>query len=533
MASDLWPHQRSAIDAVDDAIGRGVRRVLLTSPTGMGKSRIICELITALVEAGWAVVLYTNRRLLIEQLMRVLDEHGIDYGVRAAGYDRGEGGIWPVQIASLPTERSRVLKRGTWQIHGLGRKCLAIVDEAHLNNGPQDRAIFARHVEAGHHLLGITATPLDLGGSYDELIVAGTVRAGQECGALVRAVQYDFASPDLRNIKGVVEGEDLTESQACKAMKQPGLIGRVFDAFDRLNPDRRPTILFASGVPESIWFAEEFTKRGVTSAHIDSKNVWIDGRLEHTSPELRRRVLEGSRAGEIVVLCNRFVLREGIDAPWLSHGIFATPFGSLQTFLQSGGRLLRASPGKTCCTVQDHGGNFLRHGSLNEDRDFFLELTGAMAFGLRADRLRAHPERQPFRCPKCGRLWPGAGRRCSPALGGCGHVLDPRRRSREVVMQDGTIRLAHGNYFKPRRVCRQPDGPEIWRRMYYRARSPKWNATFRQAFALFAHENDGAWPDPSWPLMPIDPVDQFRLVADVPMDRLVPRAEALTCAAES
>jgi DNA repair protein RadD len=442
----LWPMQERGICLTLNAIEKGIRRILLTSPTGTGKSRLVCELIDRLAEQQWYAVLYTNRRLLIEQLQRVLTKHGFDVGVRAAGYDHRDDAFWPVQISSLPTEASRVLKKGRWDIHGKGRQCIAIVDEAHLNAGTQARAIMQRHVEAGHTVLGVTATPLDLEGVYDELLIAGTVSEGQRCGALVEAIAYDFASPDLKGVKAA-EGEDLSEPQIRKAMMRPGLIGRVFDAFDQLNPDRRPSLGFAPGVEESIWFAEEFTKRGVKAAHIDGEHIWIDGELHDTSPELRRQVIEASK-DDIKVLWNRFVLREGIDAPWLAHGILATIMGSLQTFLQSGGRLLRACEGKTCATFQDHGANFMRHGSLNEDREWFLEQTATMAYARRADRMRQNPERQPFRCPKCGRVWV-RGTICNPARGGCGHKLNPFKKSREVVMADGVLRRVGGDFFSP------------------------------------------------------------------------------------
>lgn len=514
--------QTRGVDLTLAAIEEGTRRILLTSPTGTGKSLLVCELIDRLTERGWYAAMYTNRKMLVDQLQVVLDKHGIDYGVRAAGYDRDDR-FWPVQISSLPTEASRVLKKRTWDIHGRGRKCLAIVDEAHLNDGESARRIAALHAEAGHVVLGVTATPLGLGASYDQLLVAGTVGEGRDCGALVEAVAYDFAAPDVSRIKGVVEGEELSENQARKAMMRPGLIGRVFDAFDSINSDRRPTIGFAPGVAESIWFAEQFSGRGIESAHVDGEHVWVDGEMHESTPEIRRQVLSGSKSGDIVALWNRFVLREGIDAPWLAHGILATVIGSLQTLLQSGGRLLRACAGKTCATFQDHGANFLRHGSLNEDREWFLEQTAAMAYGLRAERMRKHPDQQPFRCPHCGRLWV-RGTFCNPARGGCGHVLNAFKKSREVVMADGTIRKLRGEFFNERRVSRNPDGAAIWERMYIR--SIQANRTFRAAFALFARENDWGWPNRSWPLMPTDDLDAYKHVGDVPLESLTGDAGA-------
>jgi superfamily II DNA or RNA helicase len=533
----LWPHQSRGVNAVFDAIDAGERALCLTSPTGMGKSRMACEIIERLADHGWRAVLYTNRCMLVEQIRGVLDRHGIPFGVRAAGY--GREGHWPVQVSSLPTEVSRVLKRKTWDIHGAGHRGIAIVDEAHLNNGDGARAILRRHRASGHVILGVTATPLDLGDTYSHLIVAGTASEGRACGALVEARCWDFGAPDLGRLqkrrpeyRDGADVLDVTEAQAAEVMgfgreaTKRALMGRIWDGFNRLNPDRRPTICFGPDVAGSLWIAEQFWARGITAAHIDGEFIWVNGDLERTSPELRQQVLDASRCGDIAVLCNRFVLREGIDCPWLSHGILATVFDGLKTYLQSGGRLLRAYPGLEAVTIQDHGGNWVRHGSLNEDREWFLEQTSAMAYALRAERLRRKERREPFRCPKCGLIWVW-GTYCNPARGGCGHTLDPRRKSRPVVMADGTIREVTGDYFRPRRTYARPDGAALWERMYWRSRTGKGRRTFRAAAALFAQENDWRWPDPTWPLMPTHQRDWYLSVDQVPMERLVPKPEAV------
>jgi superfamily II DNA or RNA helicase len=512
---ERWPHQIRAFDETLAAIARGERCILVTSPTGGGKSRIICDMIEALTQQGWHAVLYTNRKLLIDQLVGVLDKHGIDHGVRAAEWS-DEGWFEPVQISSLPTERSRVLTKQKWQIHGSGRQCIAIVDEAHLNAGRTARRIFQLHEEAGHARLGFTATPLDLGDIYDRLIVAGTNSELRRCGALVPCLHYGPDEPDLRHIGRIPLGQDLTESQNRKIMMTPTIFGRVWTWFDKLNPEHKPTILFAPGVPESIWFAERFVAKGVTVAHIDGKDVWVNGKLYRSSRQARADVLAGSKDGTIKVLCNRFVLREGIDAPWLAHGIFATVFGSLQSYLQSGGRLLRGFPGLESVTLQDHGGNWWRHGSLNADREWRLEDTCTSVAGLREDRLRNKKDTEPIRCPQCARI-------LSSLSCQCGWEAKAGRKSRPVVSIDGELIEMHGDIYRPRRIDQRPDAVRTWEKVYYRAKNA--GKTFRQAEALYAKENDWNWPPRTLPLMPIEERDWHRKVKDVPFGRLIPRQQ--------
>ena len=507
LVKPLWVHQKRGIDEVLALIHAGYRRICLTSPTGGGKTRMIAELAADFLGRGQGVVLYTNRKLLLEQLSLEMSRFGLSHGVRAAGVERGYD--LPFQVASIQTEHSRRLER---PIHDAG---LAVIDEAHCQVGEMARRIIDGHTQEGGAVVGVTATPLDLGGLYDQLVIAGTVSELRACGALVACKHVGCDEPDLRNIGKVPMGQDLSEKQNVKAIMVPGVHARVIDWFRKLNPEQKPTILFGPGKAESLWFAEQFAAAGTTAAHIDGEEVWVNGKLYRSSREARAEVLEMSADGRIRVLCNRFVLREGIDAPWLSHGIFATVFGSLQSYLQSGGRLLRSHPSLTAVTLQDHGGNWWRHGSLNADRAWNLGLTSHIVAGLREDKLRTKKLREPIRCPRCSvvNVWNGQACPC------CGfQPIDPNKKSRPVVQADGSLREHEGDIFRPRRVSQRNDAAKRWQSMYYRAK--KAGLTFRQAEAVSAKENNWSWPSRQLPLMPKAEIDFFQKVADVPPERL-------------
>jgi superfamily II DNA or RNA helicase len=251
--------------------------------------------------------------------------------------------------------------------------------------------------------------------------------------------------------------------------------------------------------------------------------------LTRSTPDMREYVLRLHRKGEVKVISNRFVLREGIDLPWVRHIIAATIFGSLQSCLQALGRGLRADRyadtvaqwgEKTHCTIQDHGGNYWRHGSLNSDREWNLGDTAEMVYALRADKIRDGKMNAPVRCPKCSMIW-GGGNYCNPARGGCGFRMNEKeKKGRAVVTTEGELKLTHRDYFPKRAICKSVDGLKLWEQMYHRAKSQKWNATFREAIGLFAYENH-SWPDPSWPLMPKNERDRWLKVQDVPMERLI------------
>lgn len=518
--SDLWPHQERAIDGVLAALTAGRQGPCVVIPTGGGKTRVMCELAEGFVRAGKTVAVVTNRRLLVDQLDRVLTAHGIDCGVRAAGHTRRSHA--PVQIVSIQTEHSKVQKRGEWAAFEAD---VALVDEAHLQINPTLNKYLTAVVARGGRYVGFTATPVDLADVYDELVVAGTPSELRACGALVAAVHYGPDEPDLRDQrrnKKVLErlraGEDVPEDAVRAAMMTPDLFGRVWDNWRALNPEGRPSILFAPDVGGSLWFAEQFWKNGVTAAHVDGSGVWWNGET-HTGKAVRDDLREASRTGELAVVCNRFVLREGIDWPWLEHLILATIFGSVATYLQTGGRGLRASPatGKERCVVQDHGGNWHRNGSLNADREWFLDGTGRMLAGLRADAIRDGRAKEPARCPGCGliqsQFYPGM--KCRE----CGHEFG-KRRSRPVRTAEGQLVEVQGDVFVPRAVRAYPTTQGLWNKAFYRARASRKGMTFTQAEGLFFYEHH-YWPPRDLKLMPRHPADWYRKVKDVPPEDLL------------
>lgn len=504
----LWPPQLRAISETTTALADGHNRICLCLPTGGGKSRIACELIRDWLHVGFRVSLYTNRKMLIEQLSRVLSKFGLKHGLRtASNIEHGEMPCdSPLQVSSVQTEASRTLKKKLWQLHAADR---VLIDEAHLNSGETAEELCRLHVEAGAAIVGLTATPLDLGHMYDHLIVAGTNSELRECGALVPAIHYGPDEPDCSKVKK--DTWEYSENDVRKIMQVQTIFGRVLEWFNKLNPERKPTILFAPGVPESIWFAEEFSKRGIAAAHIDGQTCYYKGERYDSSREVRDEILRSSRSGELAILCNRFVLREGIDAPWLAHGIFATIFGSLQSYLQSGGRLLRSFPGMDSVTIQDHGGNWWRHGSLNSDRHWELGYTESIVQGMRQEKMRRQQEREPMRCPQCAKIILTS--KCS-----CGFEIT--KKSRPVIQADGTLKEHGGDIFKPRRVRKDQNTQQLWEQMYHRSRVYKKGRTFRQALGLFCYEN-GYYPPSDLPFMPKNERDLFRLVKDVPKEDLL------------
>lgn len=303
----LWPHQLRGLKELWRLYEAGAKRICLTSPTGGGKSRMMTELIQHAQFTGKRVCLYTNRILLTSQNSRALDGQGVEHGIRAAGFDPAL--LRDVQICSIATEYARCIRRQQWQLHEAD---IVVVDEIHGQKAGMSMAVFGKHLEQGATLMGFTATPLGIGHMFDQLVVAGTNSELRKCGALLPCTTFAPDEPDVSQIRRNKVGE-YNYGDVVKVIHKQVLFGRVVEWYKKVNPFQRPAILFAPGVSESKWFADMFTRCGIRSAHIDGKHIFIDDQEHQSTPELRQMVLDESRTGAVKVLCNRFVLREGID----------------------------------------------------------------------------------------------------------------------------------------------------------------------------------------------------------------------------
>lgn len=505
-----WPNQIRGYEGCIERIARAIKRIVNTSPTGSGKTTMMIDMIQWAVEQRKSVALYTHRKMLFEQTTRVLDKNGIRHGHRASEYEPNL--FLDVQLCMIQTELNCVYKNQTRALH---KADLVLFDECHQMGGDSSEKIKDDHVKAGATAIGYTATPLDLGPGWDDLLVAGTMSECLKIGALVKPVTYAPDEPDLRHIKNYVVGQEITVGENVKSIMRPGVFGRVLSAWKKHNPDGLPSLLFGPDVAGSLFFAQEFWKAGIPAAHIDSNQIWINGEIFNADDESRKYLASLSQKGEVKIVCNRFVLREGIDWPWIRVGCFATVFGALTSFLQSGGRLLRAHPGKDKCIILDHGGNWHRHGSLAVDRKWELGMTNQRVGAERAESLRQNKESnpEPITCPQCHKVR-AKGRECPE----CGFVS--HKKSRVVIQVDGTLKEVVGEIYRPRVEKLKPNTQQIWERMYYRAKSVKWNATFNQARAKFFLENY-YWPPRNLKLMPIHLNGWYQKVREVPWNELI------------
>lgn len=503
----LLAPQELAVQKLTQLLDSGEQRIVFVSPTGTGKTLMMGAAIHDRVGKGERVHLQTYRKLLLSQLAKNMDDFGIDYGVRASGMEHLADYTKKVQLAMTQTEMSRKKRMVLDRIV----PDAMFLDEAHNQLGGESGKDLMELIDSGMALVNVTATPVNITKNHGTVLVeAGKNSEFRKLGLLLPCHVFGPDEPELAlKLKPEKTGE-FKQGDVVKAIMTPKIFGRVIEHYNRLNPKRRPAILFGPGVPESMWFADQFYRNGIRSAHIDSDNVWVDGKVYKKTQSLVDSLRWESESGKIKVVCNRFVLREGLDWPHLYHCILATIFGSLSGYLQSVGRLLRAYPGMEMVILQDHGGNWHRHGSPNADRTWVLGWDDRRYVQERIDSFREKKTKEPIVCPYCGAV-----REFGDFCITC--KKETPRKGRYVIQQDGNLKYITGSVYKKRKVKVQSDTEKKWLSCYYRCRAK--NKTFRQAYTLFRHEN-GYYPPTDLPMMPKEKTSWYSKVNEIPYSEL-------------
>lgn len=368
---NLRPYQAQAVERARSEFRAGRKRIVLTIPTGGGKTTVAAHMIETAVAQGRSVLFLAHRRELIDQCSDRLDQHDIDHGVIMRGTDRRSPGKL-VQVASIQTLRNRPLPPAD----------LIFVDECHLSVAPSFVEILDRYPQAA--VIGLTATPYRLDGKglsriYQALVEVTTVSDLMNQGFLIKPRLLSTPRPDLSRVK--TRHGDFEAKALANAMDKADLVGNVVEHWLTHAAGRR-TVVFASSVEHSVHLVDRFVMAGVPAEHIDAS----------TPPDRRKATLARLRSGDTLVVSNVEILTAGWDLPALEACVLARPTQSLSLYLQMIGRVLRPHAGKQGALILDHAGCAHDHGLPDEERSWSLE-------GPRDKRAQLPPS--VTNCPGC------------------------------------------------------------------------------------------------------------------------------------
>lgn len=372
---ELRAYQLDAIQQARDRIAAGRKAPLLCAPTGAGKSAICAELVKLHLakDEDNRVLVLAHRRELISQMTKTLLRCGVtDVGEIFPGVTQRPRAR--VQVASMQTLRAR---------EKFPLATMVIYDECHHVAADDFNELVKGYPDA--YRIGFTATPMRSDGrgmspAFDSLVVVSTIK---ELTALGYLVPCKVIAP-------------------AKPLRKPNMTHSPVDAY-LAHANGVRTVVFADFVANAEKFVGEFLEKGIEA-------VIVTG----AQPDnVRKAAFAAHDRGAVLV--NVAVACEGWDSPPTSCCILARGCGSVGTYLQIVGRVLRPSPGKTSALLIDlTGRSFYDHGAPDADRLYSLNGKGI--------RTKDKLEEEPRYCPVCGQpvepppnSWP---------CGVCGHEAE-------------------------------------------------------------------------------------------------------------
>ena len=391
----LRPYQSDAISAIADSF-KQYKNVLLTAPTGSGKTVIFSEIINRAHGKGNPVLLLVHRQELVQQAVDHLKKLDIMPGLIAAGHAPNADA--PVQVASVQT-----LARRLHQWHPDYFK-LIIVDEAHHAVAGQWSKVLEHFNNA--KVLGVTASPERLDGKglaevFDDLIIGPTAHWLTEEHFLARA--RVFCPPVHANTSQRMRTR-MGDYDMRDAMQMYGE-QRVFgDAIEHYRKHIFPgtAIAFCCSVKHAEDVAAAFNKDGIVASSLDGNMSMAE----------RKGILEKLATGAIKVVTSCMIISEGTDIPSVGGCILLRPTQSLALHLQMIGRCLRPKADGSDAIVLDHVGNVERHGFPTDHHPWSLE--------GKSERQKREAKAPGVRtCPECYAALPAG----TPQCISCGHVF--------------------------------------------------------------------------------------------------------------
>ncbi len=400
---DLHDYQKRIVGNVRNLLhnghgSRSGRRGMISLPTGSGKTRVAVQ---AVVEAmhddfDGGVLWVADRDELCEQAVDAWQQVWASVGVEGkrlrvsrmwAGQPRPRpASDQHVIVATIQTMYAK-LSRQPDAYRFLADFKLVVFDEAHRSVAPTYTTVMAdlgmtrwkRDTEP--FLIGLTATPYR---GHDEAETARLVsrygRIRLDAGAfsadepteviaelqemkvlahadhqIIEGGEFSLSDDELKEIQAMRNPAWLPRSMEAKIARDAHRTRRIIDAYGKFVSKGWAAIIFATSVEHAQTLAALLNSEGVRARAVSGG----------TEASIRRDIVERFRGGQLDVLVNYAVFREGFDAPKTRVIIVARPVYSPNLYFQMIGRGLRGprNGGNDRClivNVRDNIDNFDR-----------------------------------------------------------------------------------------------------------------------------------------------------------------------------
>lgn len=438
-------------------IPKGIKRILVQSETGSGKTYIIGYNAKSCIDKKKRVMILADRRKLVKQLAVVLHKFKVDYGVIMAEE------TWKPNADCVVVSRDTL---AAWVARNLRMPApydLIIVDEAHGILGDTYQAIL--NLWRNSIVLGYTATPARGDGRF--------------LSEFFQVLECAVSGAELIRRGWLTPTEiycPLEMANKRKKGQKTGLAGNPVSHW-QTHANDLPTVAFAETVDDSLSLMARFTAEGIATEHIDG----------NTPDAQREKAYDRLRSGETKVLCSVDLMIQGVDIEEISAIICWKKFGSIVEWRQANGRAKRPCEriGKRKAICLDHSGAAGIHGSPDDDVEWSLDPTTTVS-----QRKANNPNAKPMIiCRKCGFCF--SGRQVCPK---CSTEV-PRQRKAYSLDDQAAYRNAILEKYEG-----IPDAKPIIQsttaKLYERILgiAARRNGTYKMVCALFRKET-GIWPE--------------------------------------
>lgn len=477
---ELRSYQLKAIDLIRDAIKSGKRKILVTLPTGAGKTHLMAAIVSGAVNKGNHVAAIVHRRQLVTQMADMFTGCGIESGIIMADEESHLGR--PAQIISRDTYHRRLKLDEVEYNPFFVNAEIILIDEAHHALSKTYQSILAHYPDK--IVIGVTATPtlstgVGMGRYFDALVQPIGVKELIDMGYLVPGRYFGPSEPDLTGVRTVAG--DFEKKGLDRVMNNTAIIGDVVDNWMRIAGDKK-TMVFAVNVKHSKALRDEFKRHYVKAEHLDA----------YSEDEERAATIERFRMGDTQVLCNVGLYTEGTDIPEIECISLARPTKSFGLYLQMVGRGARPSEGKKEFIVIDHGGCIRRLGFYEDEIEWSLD--GKKP--AHRKKQEKHKEKKLMTCERCGCVFYG------PVCTTCGYEV--KHYGKKIAAIEAELEeITKG---KERKQATMEDKRRFYRMLEYHRRekgyAPGWSAhKFKEKF--------GVWPKGFKGESPIEPDTDF------------------------
>lgn len=391
----LRPYQKAICKKLAEAVSEGKRRILLSAPTGAGKTVIFTDFAKKVLAFGYKTLIIVDRIELLEQTRRHATQD-IPFGILSADKFFNAN----IVVCMLQTLNAR-LKSENYQ-EWLAQYDIIFFDEVHQYCEGNAFARICEFTKETASIVGCSATPWNHKGfllkGFDVFINECDISSLIESGFLVKPVHYTVDLFDFKKVKITSTG-DYDTGAIDDIVIDIRKTDKVLVNWQQYAGSKK-TIAFCSTVLSAKHYADSFKAKGIRAEVVSAQNTSLE----------RQNILKRFKNGEIQILFNVGLLVAGFDEPSIECVVFLNPTAILRRYIQCAGRGLRLCP------------------EINKQECLFLDFVGNSFRHLEVDAIRSYveaPEKNKetfdeIECPVCHTVFSIKAKECPE----CGFILD-------------------------------------------------------------------------------------------------------------